>query len=55
VGDQQLIEDAKEALLRFRVVSQSSVIFGGFYRVGSTPYTSTLTALDNTSAVLVFR
>lgn len=55
VGDQQLIEDAKEALLRFRVVSQSSVIFGGFYRVGSTPYTSTLTALDNTSAVLAFR
>ena len=55
VGDQQLIEDAKEALLRFRVVTQSSVIFGGFYRVGSTPYTSTLTALDNTSAVLAFR
>ncbi|NMA18090.1 MAG: hypothetical protein GX939_04970 [Clostridiaceae bacterium] len=55
VGDLQLIEDANEALLRHRVASQNSVIFGGLYRDGSTLYTNTLTAIDNAWGVLALR
>lgn len=55
VCDQQLVEDAQEALLCYRVNSQSSEIFGGFFHSGSTPYTSTMTAIDNASAVLALR
>lgn len=55
VGDQQLIEDANEVMLRHRTTSQNSVIFGGLFRDGSTPYTSTLTAIDNAMGVLALR
>lgn len=55
VGDRQLIEDAKEVLLRHRTASQNSVIFGGLFRDGSTPYTSTLNAIDNAMGVLALR
>ncbi len=55
VGDLQLIEDANEALLRHRVASQNSVIFGGLYRDGSTSYTNTLTAIDNAWGILALR
>ena len=54
-GDTLLIESARDVMMRQYAGSQTSDIFGGWYRSGSTSYTYRLVAEDNTAVLLALR
>ncbi len=53
--DSLLIDSAREVLMRHYAGSQTSDIFGGWYRPGSTSVTYLLVAEDNTAVLLALR
>lgn len=53
--DTLLIDVAREAMMRQYAGSQTSDVFGGWYRAGSTSYTFKLVAEDNTAVLLALR
>lgn len=53
--DQLLIDSAREVLMYAYASSQTSDIFGGWYRPGETARTFTLTAEDNTAVLVALR
>jgi len=54
-GDALLIESARDVMMRQYAGSQTSDIFGGWYRSGSTSFTYRLVAEDNTAVLLALR
>lgn len=54
-GDALLVETAREVLMQFYAGSQTSDIFGGWFRAGQTAYTYRLVAEDNTAVLGAFR
>ncbi|HHW94052.1 MAG TPA: hypothetical protein GX734_06100 [Clostridiaceae bacterium] len=54
-NDTLLIDSAREAMMRHYASSQTSDIFGGWYRAGSTSHTFRLVAEDNTAVLLALR